>query len=268
MKKYILLLVSVFAFGQASNQMVTFTEAQSLGFPLKSGQSHVTSNQCMTKSDALAKYNVDADAMSSYAENQLVPRSVWVNAVWVFNIGTTYTPQVFHNENTDGSCVSCAYPNQLTTTFYAKQSTITNGMVLYSDAGATVPVTGYASNTQFYENGRVFTISQSGVVSAITPCTVGFSEIRYVANTQFTTNLSGTLYVHSGSASFSAFAQSTSSSPVYVDITIDGITRSITSSGTGMTYSTAFSLPTGNYSFSIKYTQTDEGQAYGGIHFQ
>ena len=78
MKKYILLLFSVFAFGQASNQMVTFTQAQSLGFALKSGQSHVTSNQCMTKSDALAKYNVDADAMSSYANNQLVPRSVWV----------------------------------------------------------------------------------------------------------------------------------------------------------------------------------------------
>ena len=85
MKKYILLLFSVFAFGQASNQMVTFTQAQSLGFALKSGQSHVTSNQCMTKSDALAKYNVDADAMSSYANNQLVPRSVWVSAIVSFS---------------------------------------------------------------------------------------------------------------------------------------------------------------------------------------
>ena len=81
MKKYILLLFSVFAFGQASNQMVTFTQAQSLGFALKAGQSHVTSNQCMTKSDALAKYNIDASAMSSYANNQLVPRSAWVAIV-------------------------------------------------------------------------------------------------------------------------------------------------------------------------------------------
>ncbi|AXQ66546.1 MAG: hypothetical protein [Caudoviricetes sp.] len=83
MKKYILLLFSVFAFGQASNQMVTFTEAQSLGFSLKSGQSHVTSSQCMTKNDALVKYNIDASAMSSYANNQLVPRSVWVISEYI-----------------------------------------------------------------------------------------------------------------------------------------------------------------------------------------
>ena len=81
MKRYILLLFTTLSFAQASNQMVTFTQAQSLGFALKSGQSHVTSNQCMTKSDALAKYNVDADAMSSYASNQLVPRSVWVSGI-------------------------------------------------------------------------------------------------------------------------------------------------------------------------------------------
>ena len=85
MKKYILLLFTTLSFAQASNQMVTFTQAQSLGFALKSGQSHVTSNQCMTKSDALAKYNVDADAMSSYADNQLVPRSAWVSAIVSFS---------------------------------------------------------------------------------------------------------------------------------------------------------------------------------------
>ena len=79
MKKYILLLVTALSFAQASNQMVSFTQAQSLGFTLKSGQSHTTSNQCMTKSEALAKYNLDASAMSSYASNQLVPRSAWFN---------------------------------------------------------------------------------------------------------------------------------------------------------------------------------------------
>ena len=64
-----------------SNQMVSFTDAQTSGATLKSGQSHVTSNQCMTKSEALAKYNLDANAMSSYASNQLVPRSAWVAIV-------------------------------------------------------------------------------------------------------------------------------------------------------------------------------------------
>lgn len=79
--KYFLILFSVFCFGQASNQMVTFTAAQSLGFTLNAGQSSVTSNQCMTKNDALTKYNLSASAMSAYASNQLVPRSVWVSGL-------------------------------------------------------------------------------------------------------------------------------------------------------------------------------------------
>lgn len=64
----------------ASNQMVSFTDAQSGGFTLNSGQSPVTSNQCMTKSDALTKYALDSSYMSSYASNQLVPKSTWVSA--------------------------------------------------------------------------------------------------------------------------------------------------------------------------------------------
>ena len=88
MRKYILLLITAITFGQASDQMVTFTQAQSLGFSLKSGQSHITSNQCMTKIEALAKYNLDASAMNSYASNQLVPRSAWVNGA--FYIGQPY----------------------------------------------------------------------------------------------------------------------------------------------------------------------------------
>lgn len=79
--KYFLILFSVFCFGQASNQMVTFTAAQSLGFSLNSGQSSVTSNQCMTKNDALTKYALSSSAMSAYANNQLVPKSVWVNGL-------------------------------------------------------------------------------------------------------------------------------------------------------------------------------------------
>lgn len=78
MKKFLLLLFCSFAFGQASNEMVTFTQAQSLGFSLNSGQSHVTSSECMTKTQALAKYNLDASAMSAYASNQLVPKSAWI----------------------------------------------------------------------------------------------------------------------------------------------------------------------------------------------
>lgn len=85
MKKYILFFVFSYAYSQAPNQLVSFTQAQSLGFSLNPGQNHVSSNQCMTKSQALGKYNLDPSAMASYASNQLVPRSAWVFSV-------TYTP--------------------------------------------------------------------------------------------------------------------------------------------------------------------------------
>jgi hypothetical protein len=45
---------------------------------LNPGQSSVNSNECLTKAQALAKYNLNAGSMSAYASNQLVPRSVWV----------------------------------------------------------------------------------------------------------------------------------------------------------------------------------------------
>lgn len=61
----------------ASNQMVSYTNAQSSGFALVGGQSHVTSNECMTKSEILAKYVVEEENMSIYANNQLVPKSAW-----------------------------------------------------------------------------------------------------------------------------------------------------------------------------------------------
>lgn len=64
----------------ASNQMVSYTDAQGGGFSLKAGQSNVTSNQCMTKDEALSKYNLSTANMSSYASNSLVPKSVWIPA--------------------------------------------------------------------------------------------------------------------------------------------------------------------------------------------
>jgi len=81
MKKYFLILFCTIAFAQDPNQMVTFTQAQSLGFSLNSGQSNVDSIECMTKDQALAKYNLDASAMSAYVSNQLVPRSVWIAGI-------------------------------------------------------------------------------------------------------------------------------------------------------------------------------------------
>jgi hypothetical protein len=65
--------------GLASNQMVTFTDAQTSGFTLNPGQSAVTSNECMTKLQALTKYNLSEGEMDIYSNNQLVPKGVWFN---------------------------------------------------------------------------------------------------------------------------------------------------------------------------------------------
>ena len=63
-----------------SNQMVSFTDAQGGGFTLKAGQSNENSLRCVTKAEALAKYNLVTANMDAYANTQLVPKSVWVAA--------------------------------------------------------------------------------------------------------------------------------------------------------------------------------------------
>lgn len=64
----------------SGSQMVSYTDAQGGGFTLQSGQSAVTSNQCMDKTAALAKYVLNSVSMSAYASNQLVPKSSWFSA--------------------------------------------------------------------------------------------------------------------------------------------------------------------------------------------
>jgi hypothetical protein len=82
-----------------NNQMVSFTDAQGGGFTLKSNQSNVNSNQCMTKLEALTKYNLVAASMSAYQDNQLVPKITWVanltNGFWELIIDVTNPGQKF-----------------------------------------------------------------------------------------------------------------------------------------------------------------------------
>lgn len=160
--KYFLILFSVFCFGQASNQMVTFTAAQSLGFSLNSGQAAVTSNQCMTKNDALTKYNLDASAMSAYANNQLVPRSTWVS-------GLNYVEY----RRTDGSMTGASACILIGTwTAYAYQQ---NGTGRFFTTSALTTV--FNGNNQYYIfydsiSGNLFNyrIDNNGYVSGGYDC--------------------------------------------------------------------------------------------------
>lgn len=114
--------------GLSNNQMVSFNDVQTSSFTLKSGQSVSNSNQCMTKLDALTKYNLNSASMSTYTDLQLVPKSVWnfsdnfcvIDPGWV-KINTTHTtyrdgtiiPQVTDN-STWGNLTTgawCYYDN-------------------------------------------------------------------------------------------------------------------------------------------------------------
>lgn len=59
----------------AGNQFVSFTNASGSGLPLNSGESHVTSNKWMTKSEAISKYNLNAGALAGFASNQWVTKN-------------------------------------------------------------------------------------------------------------------------------------------------------------------------------------------------
>lgn len=62
-----------------ANQMISHLDISTSGLPLLAGQSHLvtlpTANQCMTKAQVLAKYNLGSTNLNAYASNQLVPKS-------------------------------------------------------------------------------------------------------------------------------------------------------------------------------------------------
>lgn len=161
MKKYLLILFCSFAFGQASNQMVTFTQAQSLGFGLNPGQSSVNSNECLTKAQALAKYNLNAGAMSAYASNQLVPRSVWA-------AGGDITPPLGADANVDWNSIR------------TNTATIT-----WSGASDNVGVTGYKifMNGSLLANvGLINSYALTGL-SALTGYSIAVRAVDAAGNT-------------------------------------------------------------------------------------
>lgn len=86
------------------NQMVSEADAATGGFPLQSGQSHGSSNQCMSKDAANVKYILDQSLLTSYSGNQLIPKSAWATGVIPIN----YVSLGYEGRNTLG----CQYDGQ------------------------------------------------------------------------------------------------------------------------------------------------------------
>lgn len=154
--------------GLASNQMVSFTDAQGGGFTLQSGQSPVTSNQCMTKNDALTKYVLNSSYMSSYANNQLVPKSQWVAGI----IGNAF---IFGTIDSGSSAGACGGVNT-GRTLYAAESSLAVGVKLYTDIGLTngfIPGDG-TSSYYLHSGSNSYRVTQYGIINLITTCVTSY----------------------------------------------------------------------------------------------
>jgi len=117
----------------ASNQIPTFTDLQTSGFSLNSGQSAVTSNECVTKANALAKYNLSSTAMNAFESNQLVPKSSYASGSV-----TSYSYSVKLGTTTTNVCTATP------TTVYSDIDTWGSGeMPLFTDAALTIGLAGW-----------------------------------------------------------------------------------------------------------------------------
>ena len=59
----------------APNQMVSFNDIQESGFGLRPGISPISSDQCITRDEALNMYFLNPYAVALYSSNQLIPKS-------------------------------------------------------------------------------------------------------------------------------------------------------------------------------------------------
>lgn len=179
----------------ASNQIPTFTDLQTSGFSLNAGQSAVTSNECVTKANALAKYNLSSTAMNAFASNQLVPKSSYASGAV-----TSYSYTVKLSETLGNVCTATPV------TIYSESSTWSTFMGLYSDAGLTTYITGYYYIVQSINND-IYTIDYNAETTESTlgtDTTLDCSTLTNVTITACGTNADGsgtvTLYAYSSQA--------------------------------------------------------------------
>lgn len=168
MKKCILfLLFSVLSFGQAPDQMVSFNAAQSLGYSLNASQSHVNSDKCMTKDEALAKYNLATTAnTNSIAGNQLMQKSFW-------ETGITYYPhQVYDGSNQPGENATCTAYNTAggLITLYSPDQVLVVGSYVYMLSDSYIIY--YGGNYNHYSPSldKLIRINNSSQITEITTC--------------------------------------------------------------------------------------------------
>jgi hypothetical protein len=153
----------------ANNQMVSYFDASTSGIPLLSGQSHFTTlpaaNQCMTKANMQAKYNLNATNLNPYASNQLVPKSAWATAVTSYFVPVSYS----QFSTATLACAELGFSG-MGGLYKATSAPVGNGTVLYQNAGLTIlfPGIGYFQII----DGMIGRLSNVGVVSEYQGCSL------------------------------------------------------------------------------------------------
>lgn len=256
----------------ASNQMVSYTDAQTSGFALNAGQSSVTSNQCMTKSDAFTKYNLAATSNTDgLASNQLMRKSFWAGNGNAFAFGTA---------GSTTSSGSCGLSNT-GLTLYSADTTLVVGSKLFYDSALTNRFAIIETGTpwwhsgsksyrieDYYPNTYTFDPQIREIVDCVAPSVV-FNNTYYWSYTSFGQSASGTVTITGSSATFYARGVVINSgSAVLTNITINGISRSVTRFSTpGTSDSTGFTLSPGTYSYSASVSLPQAGAIGGGIYW-
>ena len=149
-------------------QSVSFTDAQTGGFALRSGQSHVTSVKCMSKDEAQAKYVLNAPAMNAYTGVQNPPKSSWVSGV----IGNSFVLE----KGDHGDNATCAF-HTAPFTLYSTSTEFQIPMRFFEDIGLTIP---YYSNTRVHYravSNQLVTIDLDGYATAIQNCTNSYQYV-------------------------------------------------------------------------------------------
>ena len=122
------------AWGDLNNDdLVSFTNMQSSGIPLKSGQSATTSNDIMTKDAVTTKYFLDLSVSTLAAKNSLD-----CVAKKDLSTGTAYSYLV--RVSTDYTFIC----GELEITVYSPDSSYAISMTLYTDSTLTNLLTGYS----------------------------------------------------------------------------------------------------------------------------
>lgn len=133
----------------ADNQAISFTDIQTSGFVLKTGESHVTSNQCMTRDDIVNKYYVN---VTFTANNQLAVKALCLQTTYAYTLSAPYATAV----------EACA--GTTSRTRYSGDSPLVFESTIYLDAAKTMQLNG--ANNWFKVAGytTVFQINSTGLI--------------------------------------------------------------------------------------------------------